>query len=296
MAYRAVEKHPSGKAIITFNPLKARQSEIPMRLRCGKCIGCRLDNIASWSLRCTHEAKMHQASSFITLTYDDEHLPPDYSVNLRTFQLFMKRLRKELPMKIKFYGCGEYGDLENRPHYHALIFGWDFHNDRKLHKVTKDGPLYTSPTLNKVWPYGFNTVGQVTYKSAGYTAGYLKTRSAENNSYTTNKYTRTHPITSDVVRVEPEFGTMSGGLGLSFIQKFKSDYATSDFFVVDGQQVAVPRYYTLKLTEEEQSKIKTKRQISKQRIKPAKNKTKERLAVRETVKKAQLKAASKRTL
>lgn len=298
-AYRSVEKHASGKPVITFNPLKARQSEIPMRLRCGKCIGCRLDNIAQWSMRCLHEAKMHSASSFITLTYSDEHLPSDYSVHLDILQKFMKRLRKELHKsyltKVKFYACGEYGDEEQRPHYHLIIFGFDFSPDRKIWTVTKDGPLYTSPTLDKVWPFGFTTIGQVTYQSAGYVAGYLKARSSEGDTFAINKYTRTHPVTGDVVTVQPEFGTMSGGLGLSFIKKFKSDYFPSDFFVVDGKEIAVPRYYQLKLEEEEKSQLKRQRQIAKQKAKPSWNKTKDRLAVRKTVKQAQL-TKLKRTL
>lgn len=244
-------------------------------------------------MRCLHEAKMHQYSSFLTLTYADEHLPQDYSVHLHILQKFMKRLRESLwrshRSKVRFYACGEYGELEQRPHYHLIIFGWDFHNDRKLWKVTKDGPLYTSPTLDKVWPFGFTTIGQVTYQSAGYVAGYLKSRSAEGDTFATNKYTRTHPVTKDVVTVQPEFGTMSGGLGLSFIKKFKSDYFPSDFFVVDGKEIAVPRYYQLKLKEEEQAQLKKQRQIAKQKAKPSWNKTKERLAVRKTVKQAQLK-------
>eukprot|EP01043_Picozoa_sp_COSAG02_P068353 COSAG02_NODE_11317_length_1749_cov_1.025455_4_plen_67_part_01 len=67
---------------------------------------------------------MHEKSCFITLTFSPEELNkrgnPD-SLDVRDFQLFMKRLRKKHQHKIRFFNCGEYGEKNQRPHYHALI-------------------------------------------------------------------------------------------------------------------------------------------------------------------------------
>lgn len=226
---------------------------------------------------------MHQANAFLTLTYSDDHLPEDYSVHVRTHQLFMKRLRKEIKTPLRFYACGEYGDENLRPHYHSLIFGYDFRSDRKLYKRDRDGnQLYTSEQLSKIWPYGLATLGSVTYKSAAYVARYCMKKIAGDLAST--HYLRTHPKTNLVVQVEPEFqvGSRRPGLGSTWFDKFKDDCFPSDFLVVDGKQTAVPRYYLQKLEEEAQKKIKRQRSW---RAAPHKwNKTSERLRVRGFIK------------
>lgn len=194
---------------------------------------------------------MHQVNGFITLTYSDEHLPSDYSVNKRTLQLFFKRLRKSLTGKIKYFAASEYGPLDMRPHYHAIIFGWDFHADRKLFKRTDDGPLYTSQQLSDAWQdQGFCTVGSVSYKSIKYCTGYIFDK--EHDEKAKARYHYSHPVTGAPVQLQPEFSLKSGGLGSSWYEKFKSDCFPSDFLVVENRQVAVPRYYRLKLSEDEE--------------------------------------------
>lgn len=61
---------------------------------CGQCSGCRLKRSREWAARCVHEKQLHQFSAFITLTYDDKHLPPDRSFRYRDIQNFLKRLRR----------------------------------------------------------------------------------------------------------------------------------------------------------------------------------------------------------
>ena len=75
-----------------------------IRLPCGRCIGCRLERSRQWALRLTHENRFHDKSAFITLTYDEDHLPKDGSLNLKHFQDFMKRLRKfKKYTKLRFF-------------------------------------------------------------------------------------------------------------------------------------------------------------------------------------------------
>ena len=113
---------------------------IPMDVPCGQCLGCRLDRSRQWAIRCIHEAQMFgNKNVFVTLTYRPADLPKDGTLDYCHFQLFMKRLRKKMVPKcpfpvgsperdewlekneIRFYMCGEYGDENWRPHYHAIL-------------------------------------------------------------------------------------------------------------------------------------------------------------------------------
>lgn len=138
---------------------------------CGQCIGCRLDYAKQWAERCSLEAAMYEENMFLTLTYNDENLPLNCSK--KDFQLFIKRLRNHFSdREIRFFGCGERGSLSGRPHYHIIIFNAKF-NDLKYLKHSGENNLYTSPTLEKLWPYGFSTIGEADYNSINYTARYV---------------------------------------------------------------------------------------------------------------------------
>jgi len=231
---------------------------------------------------------MHSENSFITLSYSDEHLPPDYGIHVRVWQLFMYRLRQSIkPIKVRFFACGEYGDRNYRPHYHALIFGYQF-PDLKLYSNKRGIRLYTSKSLDQLWPYGFNTVGQVTHQSSGYVARYIMKKVAGDDDHATDHYKRIHPLTGEMHQVRKEFCVQSRrpGLGSSWFAKYKTDAFPSDFLVVDGKKIPVPKFYSKKLAEEELNKIKRKRIKDAQKRKP--DNTPERLRVREEVKKAAL--------
>lgn len=256
-AFRSVQKHESGKPQLTFNPIKAINSALPITLPCGQCIGCRNDKVDAWATRCMHESKMHEHNSFITLTYADEFLPEDYSVHVREFQLFMKRLRKDLNTPIRFFACGEYGPLNLRPHYHALIFGYAFPD--RIFKCHSDSgePLFTSEQLSKAWPYGRSDLGSVTYKSAGYVAGYVRDKITGDPAL--RHYLRTHPRSGQTVKVEPEFSLQSRrpGIGSTWFDKYHSDAFPSDFLVIDGREKPVPPYYLRKLELLERENVAT---------------------------------------
>lgn len=249
-AYRTAAFDESGKRGITFNPHKATNEVDPFELPCGICTGCRLERARQWSIRMMHEARGWSANAFVTLTFSDEHLPADYGVHVEDVQKFMKRLRKSLPQKVRFFACGEYGDLHQRPHYHLILFNHQF-PDLKPLKKTPHGMLYTSQELSKLWPYGQSSTGAVTHKSAGYVARYSLKKIGGDKA--TDHYTRIHPVTRAINVVRPEFCVMSRkpGIGASFMQQFKSDLFPSGYLIVDGHKVPPPRFYLNQLEEHE---------------------------------------------
>lgn len=233
---------------------------------------------------------MHTSNMMLNLTFSDEHLPPDYGVHVKTWQLFMYRLRKSIyPVKIRFFACGEYGDQNLRPHYHALIFGYIF-PDLIVYKKNKQGNrIYTSKSLDKLWPYGFNTIGNVTHQSAGYVARYVMKKHSGDNEHTVAHYNRIHPITGKLHQVKKEFCVQSRrpGLGSTWFAKYKGDAFPSDFLIVDGKKQSVPKFYMKKLTEEEAQTYKKLHKL--QSLKRKADNTPERLKVREEVKLSALK-------
>lgn len=256
-AYRSEQLSPSGKRLLTFNPLNAVNSTSPMEIPCNNCMGCKLERSRQWAVRIMHESKLYDLNCFLTLTYSDETVPEDYSLNLRHAQLFIKRLRKSLPQRIRFYLCGEYGDLLGRPHYHAIIFNHDF-PDKTLFKRINGKPHYQSDLLTNLWQLGHATTSDVTYESAAYCARYVTKKIKTNDEFGLNRYFRLSPIDGKYHLVKPEFSVMSRrpGLGHKYVEQFKSDFYPSGFVVVNGVKQAPPRYYVQQLKEDEQSRLK----------------------------------------
>ena len=74
-----------------------------MEVACGQCLGCRLDHSRMWATRIIHEAESWDENCFITLTYNDDHLPSDGSLVKSDFQKFMKKLRKRVyPRRVRY--------------------------------------------------------------------------------------------------------------------------------------------------------------------------------------------------
>ena len=140
-------------------------SDLKVQISCGQCGGCRLEYSRQWAMRILHESSLYQDNVFLTLTYRDEDLPPHDSLDLRDWQLFMKRLKKRHGgRKIRFFHCGEYGETTHRPHYHAILFNFDF-EDKKFLKQTETGNyLYTSDKLDGIWQKGDCYIGSVTFE------------------------------------------------------------------------------------------------------------------------------------
>ena len=235
---------------ITFKRSSIAGAE--MEVACGQCLGCRLDRSRMWAMRIVHEASLYDDNCFITLTYAPENLPYGGTLVKEHFQKFMKRLRKRFaPRKIRYYHCGEYGDQLDRPHYHACLFNLDF-PDKELFQEREGNLLFTSQILSELWPYGFSTIGELTFESAAYTARYCLKK-------VTGKNAHDHYLRCDEDGVafwlEPEYTTMSRrpGIGKDWYEKYKSDLFPSDEVPVPGSGVfkKVPRYYETILQSED---------------------------------------------
>lgn len=260
-----------------------------LQLPCGQCIGCRLEYSRQWAMRCVHEASLYEDNCFITLTYDNEHLPETGSLVKADFQKFMKRLRKMFPSQtIRYYQCGEYGEQFGRPHYHACLFNFDF-PDKVFFKDAGGYPLFISSILEKLWPFGFSTIGAVTFETAAYTARYIMKKITGDEAK--DHYERIDLTTGEVIDLQPEYTTMSRrpGIAHDWYDQFKDDVFPDDTVIMRGREMSPPRYYE-KILEiedpEEYKRIKEKRMLEISRH--AENCTPERLAVREKVQKAKL--------
>lgn len=163
---------------------------------CGHCYACKLNKSSEWATRCVLETQNHEHSYWITLTYDEKHLPiykyftdgkGNYFENDGTWTgslepedvtRFLNTLRKYYERKgitgIKYYYAGEYGSVNGRPHYHMLLWGapldleqfHDFHIDdrNKLHWKSKE--------IENWWGKGIVDITEIEWSNAAYTARY----------------------------------------------------------------------------------------------------------------------------
>lgn len=294
MAYRGRPSGPGKSSPIVFDFSKAHGPAI--KLPCGQCIGCRLERSRQWAVRMLHEAQMHEENSFLTLTYSPENLPATGSLNKKHFQDFMKRLRGRLGgRRIRYFHCGEYGERLRRPHYHAILFGFDFPDKVFYKPVGDNGRLYISAMLDETWSHGFAVIGDVTFDSAAYVARYVTKKVTGPRA--DGHYLRFDKETGEVFtepdgslsHLEPEYVTMSRrpGIAAGWFERFGSEVFPSDEVITRGVQARPPRYYD-KLFEAAHGDLDSikARRVGRMR-KHAENNTDFRLAIRERVKMAQ---------
>lgn len=229
---------------------------------CGNCINCRLAHSRRWADRLMIESMSHEQSWFVTLTYNDFWIPtsyytdlntgellPAYSLWKRDFQLFMKRLRRDLDYPIRFYACGEYGGKTFRPHYHAILFGLkldekDLYNERKgksgfslwQSKIIEEA--WSKEECGRKWPIGHVMVAPVNWQTCAYVSRYVtkKLKGEESHRY------------SDF-NIEPPFSLMSRRPGIAkefyenapeFVRDHRSMFVPTD---KGSKKVGMPKYY-----------------------------------------------------
>lgn len=98
------EVRPDGKRSIVFRPHGKVMDGCELTLPCGSCVGCRLERARQWAMRCMDEASLYKQNAFVTLTFNEKHLPLNRSLDVSIFQKFMKRVRREVaPLRIRFF-------------------------------------------------------------------------------------------------------------------------------------------------------------------------------------------------
>lgn len=204
-------------------------SRFGLKLPCGSCVACLLDRARQHAVRCWHERSLHERACFVTLTYDDEHLPYGGSLVKEHFQRFMRDLREEVVEPVRFFGCGEYGGRGGRPHYHAILFGCDFGSDRYVCGSRSGLEVYRSRSLERVWRRGRSEIGTAGFDSAAYVAGYVAEKLGERA----------------LVGREPEFllCSLKPGIGRGWFDLHWREVYARDSVVVQGREMAPPRAY-----------------------------------------------------
>lgn len=243
---------------------------------CGQCLECRLNYAKNWAARCEVESYYFNNNHFITLTYDDEHVPVinkitgevyrglksplDYYnygkhyevLNLwkKDFQDFMKRLRdyaqrhdliEDKKLGIRYFYCGEYGSGKHRPHYHAIIFGLKL-PDLKFHYMKKGYYHFTSEIIAKCWGNGLVDIGGVDYKSCQYVARYIVKKQKGKDG---KEWYRENAL-------NPEFINMSlkPSIGLRYYEEHREDIYSKDLiYLKEGRKQKPCKLYDLKEDE-----------------------------------------------
>lgn len=220
---------------------------------CQKCNFCLQNRRNDWAFRLLEEQKVSSTANFLTLTYDNEHVPfvweNDYPLELTlekkhlyTFHETIKKSQKRLlkksykDWKIRYYSVGEYGTKTDRPHYHSIMF--NIHPDI-LGKLNE----------GQIWSKGHVYMGTVTPGSAAYVAKYMIDRELHNDR-----------------KRQKQFSSMSRnpGIGNSYLinrawHRENDDYNPDNFRIYaiqDGKKVRLPRYYKDKIFKEIDEKFK----------------------------------------
>lgn len=239
---------PSGKykyiPIGKYRPELKRDYPNSILVPCGKCDGCKADYTRSWADRMILELDHSRSGIFITLTYDNDHLPlvVDGSsgesfptLNKRDIQLFFKRLRKHFLFRgreIRYYLCGEYGPTTGRPHYHAILFGLSIDDfpDLKCHGVNPlNQPYYVSDLLaNEIWKNGFCLISSVSYQTCAYVARYVRKKQFGSDVESFSNRLK-----------EPVFSLMSRspGIGMYYVIDHPECFDKSKFYFADQSGV-----------------------------------------------------------
>lgn len=271
------EKTVNGKNIFRWCGLPKDGKELPpgaVIVPCGKCIGCRLDYSRRWADRMMLELETNPKAIFVTLTYDDDHLPircDDDGVVIGATVLksdvqdFMKRLRRSYdgkdghpgPVKIRYFLASEYGPSTLRPHYHAIIYGLslsDFPDLELRGKNELKQEFFSSEIFRNIWCNGFVSMSDVSWETCAYVARYVVKKASTDYSMCD-------------IGLDDEFCLMSRrpGLGADYLSQHPDalDFDSIPISTAKGcRNIEIPRYYTRLISEEKRDMILEKRKKS----------------------------------
>lgn len=234
----------------------------PLTIPCNKCIECKGVQRFGKAIRVVHTLEMEPGhrGCFITLTYDDEHLPKSQLLELEKLQLFMKKLRHKTQNRLQYLAAGEYGGKTGRPHYHICLVGYEPDDVIKRETREYEDPHF-DPVIEDTWRLGRTHVGTLTASSAMYTAKYVQKDAESSDVSVYGSPSRCRE------RETPEFACHSirPGLGRTFFEKYWRDIYEDDFdsVIFNGVRVKPPRYYDKLLSEQNPQlwkRIRKKRQ------------------------------------
>jgi hypothetical protein len=321
-------KNKEGKRVLVF---KEESGTTPIKINCSHCIGCRLEKGRQWAVRAYHEAQIEaeagNPSCFLTLTYNDYHLPKGGTLLKKDLTNFIKRLRDRVGYeKIRHLSCGEYGDNGDRPHYHLLLFGFDFPDKIERPSRKSQFKYYTSELCDSLWSKGYHLISPLTYETAMYVARYVTkkvtgpakgyaTRIVQSCNFSTGElrlhhlrhYERYNPLTGHVWPVEEEYQVMSRGgqkkennkrgIGYRWIEKYYRDVYPADEIIVNGFSQKSTDYYDKIVEQIDPEMIKeVKEKREKYTSENQEEYTRQRLEQKEKVKKARIERYRKRNL
>lgn len=173
--------------------------DLPATRPCGQCMECRLKHSREKAMQCEHEKSLHERNTVVTLTYPEEFLPANGSLvvtntkegivghaetfikDLRAHEQYRAKKERRPERRFKTYGCGEYGEKRGRPHYHIILFGYDFEDKQLDRHVSGEYNYYTSDILERLWgreskehEEQYSTqIMDLTWESAAYVARYI---------------------------------------------------------------------------------------------------------------------------
>lgn len=254
---------------------KVRRQGRLLQLPCRHCVGCRLDRSREWANRIVMEQCYHEDAWFVTLTYDDDHLPPAFPVDPATgeiisvhatlvkhdLQCFFKRVRKNSGQKLRYYAAGEYGSQTFRPHYHVLLFGLHLDDLKPINKNFQKDQYYTSDFISKCWLNGYHILGKVTWQSAAYVARYTMKKAT--HGFDKRYY--------ELAGIEPEFQVMSlkPAIGVQYLYDHPEilDYDTfSVSTLYGGRKMVLPDFFRRVLKEQRPRDAFERSKMSRQNV------------------------------
>lgn len=246
-------------------------------LPCGHCLGCREDQSREWSNRLLMESLYHDSSYFVTLTYDDDHIPivesldestGEYFIHTslckRDIQLFIKRLRRAFPADhIRYYIAGEYGETTDRAHYHAIIYGLHVFDLQPFGMSETGNQYYVSKTLSDIWRNGFVSIEPANEYTFKYVASYVTKKLGlhSNEAY-------------EEKGMQPPFSIQSlkPGIGYKYLMDNKEKILNEDRIVFGTNNGSVnikpPRYWYKKV---EELSLKSGDEIESERVRKRQN-------------------------
>lgn len=285
--YHPITGYRAENGSVVFSELRRYGTTQEITVKCGQCIGCKLENSRVWAMRAVHETKLYKRNCFITLTYNEENLPHRNQLNYEDFQVFMKKVRKKYGDNIRFYMAGEYGTLNGRPHYHAILFNHDWDDKQYFKQTTSGEKIYTSRNLEACWPHGHVSTGEATFESAAYIARYCVqkiTGEEADEHYKRYDHLGEYQLT-------PEFNQMSRkpGIGADWLRFYKEDVFKHDIVIINGKETNVPKFYDKLLKKQNPERLQDLKDAREWNgYQQRADNTPERLLVKEMVTKAKI--------